>query len=170
VCEDQRKSSNVAKAVRWAISHGVTKSNMSNPNKFLSIIVMVLLVVAVVIRRKDNILWQLLPMHVRSTLLIPMPSSSPCCYCCSYQKLKICSVDVNRLLVASNHPFANSYDQMYLPPSSSFEIQSPTPSFKTICSVCANVLRKDLCWCLNYICQSPCVHKFLLIFFSHNKG
>jgi hypothetical protein len=41
------------------------------------------MVVAVVTRRRDSTLWQLLPVHIPTTLLIPMPSSSsPCCCCC----------------------------------------------------------------------------------------
>jgi Mg2+ and Co2+ transporter CorA len=55
VCEDQKKLSNVAKVVKWAMSHGVNGSNMNNLNKILSIIAMVLLVMVVVTRRRDNI-------------------------------------------------------------------------------------------------------------------
>jgi hypothetical protein len=127
MCENQKRLSSVPKVVRWTMSHGIIRSNMNNPNRILSIIAMVLLVVAVVTRRRDNILWQLLPAHIPTTLLIPMPSSSPCCYYCSYQKLKICSANVNRFSVAPNHPYANSYDQIYLPPSFSLEIQFPPP-------------------------------------------
>jgi hypothetical protein len=57
VCEDQRRSNNVAMAIRSEMSHGVNKINMNIPTRILSIVVMVLLVVAMVIRRRDNILW-----------------------------------------------------------------------------------------------------------------
>jgi len=46
--EDQRRSSSVARAVRWAISSGVSRSNMSNPSRIWWIVAMVLMVVAVV--------------------------------------------------------------------------------------------------------------------------
>ncbi len=81
MCEDQRISSSVARAVIWVMSHSINKGNMSNPSRISLIVVMVLIVVAVV-TRKDRILWQLLPMHIPTTLPIPMPYSSPYC-CCS---------------------------------------------------------------------------------------
>jgi hypothetical protein len=49
MCEDQRRLSSVAMAVRWAMSRGVSRSNMSNPSRISWIVAMVLMVVAVVI-------------------------------------------------------------------------------------------------------------------------
>jgi anaerobic C4-dicarboxylate transporter len=65
------------------MSHGINRSYMSNLNRISFIIAMVLLVMAMVTRR-DNILWQLLSVHIPTTLLILMPSSSP--YCSSSNK------------------------------------------------------------------------------------
>jgi hypothetical protein len=48
VCEDQRRSNSVVRAVRWAMSCGVSISNMSNPSRISWIVAMVLMVVAVV--------------------------------------------------------------------------------------------------------------------------
>jgi hypothetical protein len=54
VCEDKRRSNNVARVVRWGMSHGVNRSNMNNLSNTSSTVAMVLLVVAAVTRR-DNI-------------------------------------------------------------------------------------------------------------------
>ncbi len=77
-CEHERRSSSAARAVRRAMAHGVSRSNMSNPSRISYIVGMMLVVVVVVMvtRRRDSILWQLLPVHIPTTLLIPMPSSS----------------------------------------------------------------------------------------------
>ncbi len=75
-CEHERRSSSAARAVRRAMAHGVSRSNMSNPTRISYIVGMMLVVVVVVTRGRDSILWQLLPVHIPTTLLIPMPSSS----------------------------------------------------------------------------------------------
>lgn len=66
-CEHQWRSGSTPRAVRWALTHGVSWCNLSNPGRVLYCVGMVM----VMTRGRNNILWQ--PMCI--PYLVPMPSS-----------------------------------------------------------------------------------------------
>jgi len=106
--EHERRSSSAARAVRRAMAHGVSRSNMSNPSRISYIVGMMLVVVVVVMvtRGRDSILWQLLPVHIPTTLLIPMPSSSSYwSSCSSWYRLPLTSTSVTHCATLKTSSF-----------------------------------------------------------------